>query len=128
MKSLVLFTALALVAVGCKSADRSHTDTTNTNADNTKINQRDKNLGALTPLDQGENTADLRITKTIREAVVKSGDFSMTAKNVKIITVDGVVTLRGPVTSAREKDELGSIAAAVDGVKRLDNQLDVKAN
>jgi len=71
---------------------------------------------------------DLGITQKIRQAVVKDDALSMTAKNAKIITVDGVVTLRGPVKSDKEKTEIGALAQAVTGVKRVDNQLEIATN
>jgi osmotically-inducible protein OsmY len=48
--------------------------------------------------------------------------------NVKIITVDGVVTLRGPVKSADEKTHIESLAQQATDVKRVDNQLEIAAN
>jgi osmotically-inducible protein OsmY len=51
----------------------------------------------------------------------------MNGKNVKIVTIDGVVTLRGPVASAREKKDIANLVKKVDGVKRVDNQLEVAA-
>ena len=50
------------------------------------------------------------------------------AKNIKIITIDGVVTLRGPVKSEKEKTDIGAKAQQVAGVKRVDNQLEVEVN
>ncbi len=96
-------------------------------ADNTAQNERDREGDTLTPIDQQENERDLKITQTVRQGVIKHDDLSMTAKNVKIITVDGVVTLRGPVDTATEKSKVGTIAKKVDGVKRVDNQLEIAA-
>jgi len=94
-------------------------------ADNTGKNERDQQAEALTPMDQGENESDRSITQQARQGVVKADEVSVNGKNVKIITVDGVVTLRGPVESAREKKEIANIVKHVDGVKRIDNQLEV---
>lgn len=96
-------------------------------ADNTAKNARDRDTAALTPLDQGESEGDRTITQHIRADVVKADDVSMDGKNVKIITLDGVVTLRGPVETAREKKDIAAIAKRVDGVKRIDNQLEIAA-
>ena len=52
--------------------------------------------------------------------------LSMNAHNVKIITTDGVVTLRGPVKSPQEKTAVGAVAQRASGVKRVDNQLEVE--
>ena len=94
-------------------------------ADNTGKNERDRQAEALTPTDQGESEADRSITQQARQGVVKADEVSVSGKNVKIITNDGVVTLRGPVESAREKKEIANIVKHVEGVKRIDNQLEV---
>ena len=93
-------------------------------ATNTKINDRDRH-GALTPMDQGGG-ADRDITAAIRRAVVGDKALSFTAKNVKIITVGGKVTLRGPVKSEDEKSAIEAKAKAANGVSSVDNQLEVK--
>ena len=65
--------------------------------ENTEINVRDKGNTTLTPEDQKENEGDIKITAAIRQAVVKNESLSVNAQNIKIITRNGVVTLRGPV-------------------------------
>jgi osmotically-inducible protein OsmY len=60
--------------------------------------------------------------------VVDNDELSTNAKNIKIITVDGVVTLRGPVKNDAEKTTVSSIAHKASGVKRVDNQLEVERN
>jgi len=93
-------------------------------ATNTKVNDRDRH-GALTPMDQGGGN-DRDITAAIRRAVVADKALSFTAKNVKIITVGGKVTLRGPVKSDEEKSSIEQKAKAATGVSDVDNQLEVK--
>jgi hypothetical protein len=93
-------------------------------ATNTKVNDRDRH-GALTPMDQGGGN-DRDITAAIRRAVVADKALSFTAKNVKIITVGGKVTLRGPVKSDEEKSSIEQKAKAAPGVADVDNQLEVK--
>jgi hyperosmotically inducible periplasmic protein len=137
MKTVILI-GLALAAVGCERSDVKTIDTATrpqgtvnaetAPADNTKKNERDRDTSTLTPGDQGENEVDRTITQKIRQAVVKDDALSMTAKNVKIITVDGVVTLRGPVKSDKEKTDINALAQRVEGVKRVDNQLEIAAN
>ena len=53
--------------------------------------------------------------------------LSTTAKNIKIITINGIVTLRGPVNDSHEKDKIEAKAQQIAGVNRVDNQLEVKA-
>jgi len=95
-------------------------------ADNTARNVRDRNNRTLTPLDQGNNKADVNTTAQIRKGILAREGMSVNAKNVKIITVDGRVTLRGPVNSAEEKRLLGVIATDIVQVENVDNQLEVK--
>ena len=95
-------------------------------ADNTDRNERDRDGDTLTPLDQGKSEADRTITQQIRKAVVDNDSLSTNAHNVKIITVDGTVTLRGPVKSAEEKATVEALAEKTSGVKTVDNQLEVE--
>jgi hyperosmotically inducible protein len=94
--------------------------------DNTKMNKRDVKGSAPTPLDQGEGQADLDITQKIRKAVMGDGSLSFNAKNVKIITQNGKVTLRGPVSSNAERSSIQAAAQKVAGAGNVDNQIEVK--
>lgn len=96
--------------------------------DNSKVNARDRDASALTPMDQGGSESDRKITQQIRQAVMKDGGLSFTAKNVKIITINGKVTLRGPVNTDGERKAIESAAKAVAGVAGVDNQIEVKRN
>ena len=97
-------------------------------ADNTAKNVRDRDDKTPTPMDQGGSEGDRTITAEIRKQVTDSDALSMNAKNVKIITQDGVVTLRGPVKTTQEKTTVASIARKATGVKRVDDQLEVEHN
>jgi hypothetical protein len=79
---------------------------------------RDRDDRTATPLDQGESEGDRNITQHIRKGVVANDALSTNARNVKIVTQDGVVTLRGPVNSAQEKSAVIALAQAAPGVKR----------
>jgi hyperosmotically inducible periplasmic protein len=106
----------------------TNTAATNTAATNTAKNERDRDPAMLTPEDQGGSELDRGLTQRVRQGVVKDDELSMTGKNIKIITREGVVTLRGPVKTAAEKTQIGAIASKTDGVKRVDNQLEIAAN
>jgi hyperosmotically inducible protein len=93
--------------------------------DNTKRNERDRNGAALTPLDQSNGEADLKITQQIRKSVMADGSLSFTAKNVKIITQNGHVTLRGPVKTEQERSAIEAAARQVAGTIAVDNQIEV---
>lgn len=104
--------------------DKSKADVTQ--PDNTARNVRDRNNNTLTPLDQGNSKADIATTAQIRKEIVAGKNMSMNAKNVKVITKDGQVTLRGPVNSAEEKRLIGEIANRIARSENVDNQLEVK--
>ncbi len=95
------------------------------NADNTKINDRDRH-GALTPMDQGSSGSETKITASIRKGIMGDKSLSFGAKNVKVITVGSKVTLRGPVKSDQEKATIETLAKQAPGVSEVDNQLEVK--
>lgn len=95
--------------------------------ENTELNIRDKDNATLTPEDQKETKEDIEITAKIRQAVVRDKSLSVNAQNVKIITRNGVVTLRGPVASEAESTKLQKIAEKMRDVVRVDNQLENKA-
>ena len=102
--------------------------TTNLTADvdNTGRNVRDRGSRSLTPLDQGNGQADIDTTAQIRKGIIAGKNMSVNAKNVKIITNNGRVTLRGPVNSAEEKRLIAEIAGNIALVENVDNQIDVK--
>ena len=80
----------------------------------------------LTPMDQGTSPEDVRVTQSLRQALTKNDHLSVNGQNVKIITRDGVVTLRGPVKDAKEKAAIAAAAKATAGVKRVDDQLEIQ--
>jgi len=95
--------------------------------DNTAVNERDRNRETKTPIDQNENQRDVNITADIRKAVLAEKDMSINARNVKIITADGKVTLRGPVNSDQEKEVIDDIARRLAGKDNVTNEIEVKA-
>lgn len=93
--------------------------------DNSGRNARDVQGGPLTPENQSENAADLKTTQLIRKAIVDTDGLSTLGKNVKIITINGKVTLRGPVPSTSEKDLILAKATQVAGAGKVNNQLEI---
>ena len=76
---------------------------------------------------QPENNSDRMTTKKIRKSIMADKSLSMYAHNVKIITQNGAVTLKGPVKSEEEKQTIASKAAeVVGGPDKVMNQLTVK--
>ena len=100
----------------------------NAEPDNTARNVRDRDNSTLTPLDQGNSQADIDTTAQIRKEIIAANGMSMNAQNVKIITMNGRVTLRGPVNSEDEKRQIGDIANRIAQSSNVDNQLEVTQN
>jgi hyperosmotically inducible periplasmic protein len=103
-------------------------DSTRHAPDNTGRNERDRAGSNQTPMDQGESEADRTMTADIRRAVMDLEDLSINAKNCKIITNNGVVTLRGPVNSVAERDAIERAAKAIAGVTSVVNELEVSTD
>jgi hyperosmotically inducible periplasmic protein len=122
----LLFSASVLVGSFLIPVGSSFAQTdANRAPDNTAINQRDREHQNLTPLDQSNKASDLKITREIRRALVKDDQLSTDAKNVKIITIDGAVTLRGPVKTDQEKADIAAKAAQLAGDSNVHNELEV---
>ena len=112
---------LASLAIQIAADDEAPPD-----ADNTGRNVRDRDDRTLTPTDQGNSESDRNITAHIRREIVANDALSTNAHNVKIITTDGIVTLRGPVKTRQEKATVGAVAQRASGVRRVDNQLEIE--
>ena len=117
----VRFTALT-AALAFAAAAFVHAQT---KPDNTKVNTRDRAKGAVTADQQKENPADRTATQKIRKALVADKGLSTYAHNVKIVTRDGQVTLKGPVRSDAEKQTVEAKAVEVVGAGHVVNQLSV---
>jgi hypothetical protein len=98
-----------------------------TQPDNTGINSRDRVPDAVTAGSQGQGKSDIEIAAQIRQQMMKA-NLSISAQNIKVISQNGKVTLRGPVTDQNESDKIGQIAANVAGAGNVDNQLEIKPN
>jgi hyperosmotically inducible protein len=129
--------AFGLCAIlGCGSTDRSNSTKTSATdrtpdaaqapaRDNTAVNTRDRSGDTKTPINQNENQKDVDRTAAIRRRVVDT-KMSTLAHNVKIITQDGKVTLRGPVKSDEERSQIEAIAYEVAGRENVDSQLEIQ--
>jgi hyperosmotically inducible periplasmic protein len=135
MKKLIMLAVLSLAVVSCERMDNKKTTTTtretqrtDVRPDNTGRNVRDRNNEAVTSFNQSESEADRTITQKIRRALMDDNALSTNAKNVKVITRNGVVTLRGPVATADEKNSIEQKANSVQGVTKVNNQIEVTQN
>jgi hyperosmotically inducible periplasmic protein len=79
----------------------------------------------VTPGDQSNTKTDLHLTQEIRKALMADESLSTNAKNVKIITANGVVTLRGPVNTPQEKATIEAKAQSIAGAKNVESQLEI---
>ena len=95
-------------------------------SDNTKTNQRDRSANEPTADQQKDNRSDRDITQQIRQSIVKDKSLSTYAHNVKVITQNGQVTLKGPVKSEDEKKAIEAKAAEVAGENKVSSELNVK--
>ena len=94
--------------------------------DNTKLNERDKDKSQPTADQQKDNRSDRDITQQIRQSVVNDKSLSAYAHNVKIISENGMVTLKGPVRSDDEKRAVEIKAAEIVGQAKVTSELEVK--
>lgn len=93
--------------------------------DDTEINKRDRLEKQLTADQQGETKEDREITQKIRRAIIKDKSLSTYAHNVKIITVGGKVSLKGPVKSEKEKMAIEKKAAQIVGIGKITSEIDI---
>ena len=69
----------------------------------------------------------MTLTQALRQAIMEDKTMSTDAQNIKIITMDGKMTLRGPVKSEAEKAAIASKAQLIAGTTPVENQLEVAA-
>lgn len=117
--------AASVLAISALAQDPSKPKTPE--PDNSARNVRDRNAQTQTPPNQGNSKSDVATTAQIRKEIVGTKDMSVNARNVKIITNTGKVTLRGPVNTPEEKRLVGDIANRIAHAENVDNQLEVKA-
>ncbi len=122
-RTLLALTCLSTVSLAALADDNKKAE-----PDNTTTNERDRSGETKTSGDQSNSSADLKITQAIRQALMRDSELSTTAKNIKIITDNGQVTLRGPVKNAQEKAKIDQLARSATGGAKIDDQLDVKGS
>ena len=93
--------------------------------DNTKVNERDVKKSEPTAGQQHNDRSDLDITQQIRKSIMADKSLSTYGHNVKVISQDGKVTLKGPVRSSKEKASIETKAAEVVGQHNVTSELAV---
>ncbi|MCU1302357.1 MAG: putative phosphoslipid binding protein [Candidatus Sulfotelmatobacter sp.] len=121
--TLVLGFMMTLVSSMLSAQDSSNSAPA---PDNTKVNDRDRDKTQPTADQQKENRPDREITRDIRRSIVQDKSLSSYAHNVKIISQNGRVTLKGPVRSEEEKSAIEAKAAEIAGKDKVTSQLEVK--
>jgi len=124
MNRFVSSMAICIFSLGISVFAQTPTRQT-TPPDNTKVNERDRNTARPTADQQKENRSDLEITRQIRRSITQDKGLSTYAKNIKIITQNGGVTLRGPVRSEEEKKSVESKATDVAGSSHVKSEIQV---
>lgn len=121
MIKIVLAAIILTAGFACKNNPYRHDE----QASRTTYERKTASDEALTPMDQTRGSeADLAITAKVREVVTDDDSLSIKAQNVKIITLKGITTLRGPVETMAEKSKVEQLARRA-GAKNINNQLEV---
>jgi hyperosmotically inducible periplasmic protein len=121
-----VITCVLLLSFSVGSVYAQSTDA-KTKPDNTAVNKRDQNPGEATADQQKMNAADRALTAKIRKAVMADKSLSSYAHNVKIISQNGTVTLKGPVHSDDEVKSIMAMATERAGSSdKVVNQMSVK--
>ncbi len=117
---------IAVLAIGSLPAAMAQSDSSQQTApDNTKTNKRDRAKDQPTADQQKENTSDRELTKKIRSALMQDKSLSTDAHNIKIITQNGEVTLKGAVRTQDEKDTIEEKVTSIAGQGHVTNQLEI---
>ena len=125
MKRIALMLVLSSALLGLGTVATAQ-DSMSVAPNNSAVNVRDRAPEAMTADQQSNTKSDVTTTRKIRRAVVKDQSLSTLAHNVKIVSVNGKVTLRGPVNTEKEKIAIASKARAIAGRGNVDDQLEVK--
>lgn len=122
-----LLAGAIVLAASCPAFSRPQSDDKPVKPDNSKVNARDKSAGAVTAGQQKMNNSDRMLTAKIRKSVMADKTLSTYAHNVKIVSQDGMVTLKGPVNSEDEVKSIVAKAVEVTGsASKVTNEMSVK--
>lgn len=104
MKTLAVAFIVCLSSVALANESTSVSKTTKTTR-----------TGSVHATDQGSSTSDLEITRTLRQKLASDKTLSTMGKNVTIVTRNGLVTVRGTVSSQNEQNKIQQLAREVSG-------------
>ena len=123
--ALVALSSFAFLTPCVNAQSSASSAVSSTAPDNTKNNKLDRSSTSPTADTQSNTASDVDLTKRIRQSVMDDKSLSTYAHNVKIVTVDGDVTLKGVVRSHQERDSVEKKAVAVAGKDKVTNQLKI---
>ena len=116
---------IAIAVVYCVAAVACYGQATE--PDNTKVNKRDRSAAAVTADQQKGNVSDRELTAKIRRSIMADKSLSSYAHNIKIVSQNGTVTLKGPVKSDDEKKVVLAKAVEVAGsASNVTDQISIK--
>jgi hyperosmotically inducible periplasmic protein len=119
----VLIALAGILAVAVPACGQDQTTPTPTTAQDNTANNKQHQMTA----DQQTNAAaDRNLTAQIRKSIMADKTLSMYAHNVKIITINGMVTLKGPVKSDAEKQTVADLAVKAVGADKVTNNITIK--
>jgi osmotically-inducible protein OsmY len=123
-RSITLVVALASPLIAFSFSDLSAVaePSYQSASDNSRQNQQQQ----TTADNQSNSNSDRHTTAQIRRAIIGDKGLSTYAHKVKIVTANGQVTLKGPVSSEEEKQKVASDAASVVSADKVTNELTVK--
>ncbi|RZA27232.1 MAG: BON domain-containing protein [Proteobacteria bacterium] len=99
----------------------------NSAADNSRVNRLNNGDVGVTADQQGNSKSDIEITRKIRKTITDNKELSTYAHNVKIITREGRVVLKGPVRSEAERLTIEDTAVTVAGAGNVSSGIEIKA-
>ena len=127
----VLIVMSFMVAGALTRSPAQSTETQSTSPDNTRMSRcsgpRDVIAYRLHCRSTERQTdPDRKITQQIRESLVKDKSLSTDGHNVKVVTQNGQVTLKGPVRSDDEKKTIEAKATEIAGENKVTSELNIK--
>jgi hyperosmotically inducible periplasmic protein len=123
MNKFVYFATLAIVSFASLSAG-AQTSTDPAPADNSSANKSDSHMSASADA-QKNDQIDLRLARQIRQSLIADKSLSTYAHNVKVVAVDGNVTLNGVVRSTDEKSSVEAKAVSIAGQGHVVDQMTI---
>ena len=126
-RSVLILMAFMVTTGFMTRSQAQSTEPQATSPDNTKMNAQDRDKASPTADQQKDNRSDREITQQIRQSLMNDKSLSTYGHNVKVVTQNGQVTLKGPVRSDEEKKTIESKAIEVAGENKVTSELNIKS-